>query len=141
LKGIWDDRKNLIPFQLRQEIIWEKGGVHNFNGTFFVNSTERIYIIAKKDWKPQREYIGLGEVWRIAPETDNPHPAPFPLKLAKRVVKSASCPGDICCDYFFGSGTLGVAAKELGRRFVGVEIEEKYAAIAVKRLRQGVLQF
>jgi site-specific DNA-methyltransferase (adenine-specific) len=140
-KGVWDDRKNLIPLPIRQTIIWDRCCMVNFNGTFYAPSTERIYIIAKTDWKPNKEYVGLGEIWRVPPETDNPHPAPFPVKLAKRVIESASPLGGVCLDNYFGSGTLAVAAKELGRKFIGIEISEEYCAIAVKRLRQGVLNF
>ena len=82
------------------------------------------------------------EIWNLTPETYNyKHPALFPVQLPRRLIKLYSYPGDIVLDPFLGSGTTAVAAKELGRKFIGIEIEEKYCEIAVKRLRQGVLDF
>lgn len=133
--GIYDDRKNLIPCNIRQEIVWDRCGGVNFAGTFFLPTTERIFIIAGKDWKPNKEYLGWGEVWRIAPETNSPHPAPFPLALAKRVVLSSSKKDDLIYDCYSGSGTTCVAAKKLGRRYIGIDISEKYCEIARMRLK------
>jgi site-specific DNA-methyltransferase (adenine-specific) len=48
-------------------------------------------------------------------------------------------PGDLVLDPFMGSGTTWVAARDLGRKCIGIEIEERYCEIAVKRLAQGVL--
>ena len=67
------------------------------------------------------------------------HPAIFPEKLAKDHVATWSNPGDVVLDCFAGSGTTLKAAKELGRRFVGVEINPEYVAICHKRLAQEVL--
>lgn len=69
------------------------------------------------------------------------HPAIFPEQLAKDHISSWSNPGDIVLDPFMGSGTTLRAAKDLGRKSIGIEIEEKYCEIAAKRLSQEVLDF
>ena len=69
------------------------------------------------------------------------HPAIFPDQLAKDHILSWTNPGDIVLDPFCGSGTTLKAAKDLGRRAIGVEISEKYCAIAKRRLQQEVLNF
>jgi site-specific DNA-methyltransferase (adenine-specific) len=140
MNGVYDDRRNLIPLPVRQEIVWDRCGMHNFSGSFYAPNTERIFIIAKDDWKPQREYLRWGEVWRIPPETDNPHPAPFPLRLAKRVIVSASEKGDIVYDPFLGSATTAIASIENGRQFVGSEIDPDYYAIAKRRIEEALMQ-
>jgi len=68
------------------------------------------------------------------------HPTQKPLALMKWCIKQAGEPQTIL-DPFMGSGTTLVAAKQLGRKAIGIEIEEKYCEIAVERLRQGVFQF
>lgn len=67
------------------------------------------------------------------------HPARMPFRMAKDHILTWSCPGDLILDPFMGSGTTLRAAKDLGRRAIGIEIEEKYCAIARDRLRQEVL--
>ena len=81
-------------------------------------------------------------VWRInnrARENNAGHPAPFPTTLASDHITSWTDPGAIILDPFMGSGTTLRAAKDLGRKAIGIELEEKYCEIAVKRLRQEVL--
>ena len=62
------------------------------------------------------------------------HPAPFPLELAERVVKLWSYVGDVVLDPFAGSGTTCVAAKKLGRRFVGFDVVAEYVRLAEARI-------
>ena len=64
----------------------------------------------------------------------NEHPTQKPLALMEKLVRLFTDPGDLICDPFAGSGTTGVAAIRLGRRFIGWEKDPKYHAIAVKRL-------
>jgi len=73
-----------------------------------------------------------------APEV-NGHPCPKPLKAWKLLLSNISLEGQTVLDPFMGSGTTLRAAKDLGRKAIGIEIEEKYCEIAVKRLAQGVL--
>jgi site-specific DNA-methyltransferase (adenine-specific) len=67
------------------------------------------------------------------------HPSPKPERLMLWLVSELSNPGDLILDPFMGSGTTLVAAKQLGRRAIGIEIEERYCEIAVKRLAQEVM--
>lgn len=69
------------------------------------------------------------------------HPSPRPLDTMKHIIGIATKPGQTIIDPFMGSGTTLRAAKDLGRKAIGIEIEEKYCEIAVKRLQQEVLKF
>ena len=69
------------------------------------------------------------------------HPAPMSPKLARDHILTWSVPGDIILDPFAGSGTTLWAAKQMGRRAIGIEIEERYCEIAAKRLSQEVFEF
>jgi DNA modification methylase len=73
-------------------------------------------------------------IWRINPNTRSGHPAAFPVELADRVVRYYSFEGDVVFDPFAGSGTTGVAASKLGRRFVLCESNVEYAGL----IREGV---
>jgi len=81
-----------------------------------------------------------GNVWRYAVGQDSTgHPAQFPEKLAKDHVLSWSNKGDLVLDPFAGSGTTLKAAKELGRKFIGIEVNPEYVEICNRRIAQEVL--
>jgi hypothetical protein len=67
------------------------------------------------------------------------HPCPKPLQWMRWLVGLASLPGETVLDPFMGSGTTLRAAKDLGRKAIGIEIEERYCEIAAKRMGQEVL--
>lgn len=69
----------------------------------------------------------------------NGHPCPKPFGTMLWLVRKGSLDGDVVLDMFCGSGTTLLAAKQLGRRAVGIEIEERYCEIAAKRLAQDLL--
>jgi site-specific DNA-methyltransferase (adenine-specific) len=64
------------------------------------------------------------------------HPCPVPLKLMKRIIQMTTNKNDTILDPFMGSGTTGVACKELGRSFIGIEIDKTYFDIATNRINQ-----
>ena len=66
--------------------------------------------------------------------SDNDHLTPKPIKLLEHLIKLFSEPGQIVLDSFMGSGSTAVAAKRVGRRWVGVELNPNYAAIGRKRV-------
>jgi site-specific DNA-methyltransferase (adenine-specific) len=70
------------------------------------------------------------------------HPTQKPVELMKWCIEMSKCPaGEIVLDPFMGSGTTLRATKDLGRKAIGIEIEEKYCEIAAKRMAQEVLAF
>jgi len=70
--------------------------------------------------------------WSMPENTD--HPTQKPEKLLAKLVLASSNEGDVVFDPFLGSGTTAVVAKKLGRKFVGMEIEEEYCLLAQKRI-------
>jgi site-specific DNA-methyltransferase (adenine-specific) len=79
-------------------------------------------------------------VWTI-PKTEGEHPTQKPERLAREFVSLFSDHGETVLDPFMGSGTTLRAAKDLGRKAIGIEIEERYCEIAAKRLAQEVFSF
>ena len=79
----------------------------------------------------------LSDVWHCNPAERNGHPCPKPQKLFKGILKDV--PAQTILDPFAGSGTTLRAAKDLGRKAIGIEIEERYCEIAAKRMAQEVL--
>lgn len=85
--------------------------------------------------KPVSETKLKGNVWSYQTGGKNfGHPAIFPLKLAEDHIKSWSNPGDTVLDPFMGSCSTGVAAKNLNRKFIGIELDKEYFEIAKKRI-------
>ena len=70
--------------------------------------------------------------WSMPENTD--HPTQKPEKLLAKIILASSKPGEVVFDPFLGSGTTSVVAKKLGRRYVGLEIDETYGCLAEKRL-------
>ena len=115
---------------------------------FKPGSVRRSRIGGFSTWEPVLLY---GEGWSIAndmlrlPDCTNHtpeaagHPCPKPLELFRWIIEGA--PDGTILDPFMGSGTTLRAAKDLGRRAIGIEIEEKYCEIAARRLAQEVLPF
>lgn len=68
------------------------------------------------------------------------HPCPKPIKQVEWMVARVSLAGETILDPFMGSGTTGVAAVKLGRRFIGIEIEERYFQIACRRIEEATRQ-
>jgi site-specific DNA-methyltransferase (adenine-specific) len=73
--------------------------------------------------------------WSMPENTD--HPTQKPEKLMAKLILASSRPGDIVLDPFLGSGTSAVVARKLGRSFLGIEREESYACLALKRLARA----
>jgi DNA modification methylase len=107
------------------------------------SATEEVFLFAKAltyYYNPAgvREQTGanLRNYWTLGPDVSgNGHPAAFPRELARRCILLGSREGDTILDPFGGSGTTGVAATELGREAILIELNPKYAEMGRKRSR------
>lgn len=134
-KGILQDRSEIVKgLPVRQIIIWYRSGGINFNPGYFLPTYEVIYLITKSEFKLKPKANEYSDVWSINPAVNNDHPAPFPLELARRCISSTNA--DIILDPFSGSGTTALAAKQLGRTYIGIDISEEYCDMARKRLQK-----
>lgn len=99
--------------------------------------TQNGHIKTGKDWVVKE--FGVEEnVWRIQNVSNGlGHPAAFPDLIAERHILTWSNPGDIVLDYFGGSGTTAVAARNLNRRYIVGDSSPEYCAVAEKRLSQA----
>jgi site-specific DNA-methyltransferase (adenine-specific) len=123
---------------VRQEIIWKRSGGINFSPAFYLPMHERISVIAKRDFRlKSKGASGVGDVWEEHQETNSAHPAPFPIGLPARAIETTA--PALTLDPFMGSGTTLRAAKDAGRRAIGIEIEERWCEMAVRRLEQEIL--
>jgi len=85
------------------------------------------------------ESVAVPNITRIAPEPNQFHPTQKPPSLVAQFIHWHTRKGDLVVDPFMGSGSTLVAARDLNRKSIGIEIDEKYCEIAADRLRQEVL--
>lgn len=133
-RTLWHPRC-LVPegLPVRQEIVWRRAGGINFAPTHYLPTYEVIIVIATEAWRlKSKGASGVGDVWEVPQESNNPHPAPFPVALPARAIET--CAPASVLDPFCGSGSTLVAAKQAGVRGVGIEKSEPYAEMAVDRL-------
>jgi len=142
-------------FWVLNDIIWRKSNpMPNFKGTRFTNAHETmIWATKSKDgkgytfnyqaMKALNDDVQMRSDWtlpicngneRIKVDGQKGHSTQKPEALLHRVIMSSTNPGDVILDPFFGSGTTGAVAKRLGRKFIGIEREDKYIAMATDRI-------
>lgn len=85
-----------------------------------------------------QEFTGYPrQVIKFDCETKTVHPTQKPVALMEYLIKTYTNPGETVLDFTMGSGTTGVAAMNLGRRFIGIERDDKYFAIAKERIEKA----
>lgn len=147
-----------LDFRILNEIVWFKpNGAPNLTGRNFAASHETLIWASKskqakhtfnyqlmKDFEAPSDSLRnpgkqMRDVWSI-PTTParekvlGKHPTQKPLELLRRFVVACSNPGDLVLDPFSGSGTTGVAAIGLGRRFIGIDNNPEYLELSRARI-------
>ena len=145
-----------IGFWILNDIIWRKTNpMPNFRGTRFANAHETLIWAARDEkatgytfnyqaMKALNEDVQMRSDWSLplcnghervkGADGRKLHPTQKPESLLHRVLLSASNRGDVVLDPFFGTGTTGAVAKQLGRHFIGIEAEADYAEAAMQRI-------
>ena len=146
-------------FTFEDNIIWEKPDgasprfgclVQNPFATWYLPNQTHENLLVYSQGEPRRERKTpldmtyalqfRGDVWRLRSETNSQHEAPYPVRLVAPPITFYTNTNEIVLDPFLGSGTTAYCAKKLGRKCIGIEIEEKYCEIAKKRLAQSVMR-
>lgn len=143
-----------IGFWMLNDVVWRKTNpMPNFRGRRFTNAHETLLWCARSQeskyrfnydaMKALNDDLQMRSDWllplctggeRLKKDGKKAHPTQKPEQLLYRVVLSSTEVGDVILDPFFGSGTTGAVAKKLGRRYIGLERDADYAALAEKRL-------
>ena len=132
-RGLLQDRADIMDgFPVRQIIIWQRAGGFNHNPGYFLPTYEVIYLIANPEFRLAPKAGGIGDVWQIRQDRGNPHPASFPVELARRAI--AATTAEVVLDPFIGSGTTAVAALREGRQYIGIDLSEEYCRMARQRV-------
>ena len=149
-------------FDFIENITWIKpdGSAINRNGGFFRsrkpkaykpnNVTESILIFQIDNGVLVDKYLHnhslvedgyeRTDAWYMNPQTKSEHPAAFPLKLPSKLIEYYSYINQVVLDPFMGSGTTGVACKNLNRKFIGIELDKNYFNIAKERIENAELE-
>jgi modification methylase len=148
-----------LGFWLLNDVIWQKpNAMPNFRGTRLQNQTEILlwasmgrqakYTFNYQALKNFNDDKQLGNIWdipvcrgaeRVADKDGNTlHPTQKPEALLYRVMLASTNAGDVILDPFFGTGTTGAVARQMGRHFIGIEQDANYIAAAEARINTVV---
>jgi DNA modification methylase len=132
-------RDRLYDYDSKEKAMGKRTGI-KFGGNKYGDSDD-----PKHNTKSGNEYVDNGmrnkrSVWTITTKPyKEAHFAVFPTKLPELCIRAGTKEGDLVLDPFFGSGTTGWVARELGRNYLGIELNPEYIKIAKGRFSQGVL--
>lgn len=148
--ALWQDKPAVVfgswriekPRNTQHRLIWHKQGQAPgpTKGPFMLQD-EEIYILGKgfvSSSPPMRSVITTKEN-RSVEVSKIGHPTPKPIGLMETLIQR--CPEGVIADPFAGSGATLIAARNLGRKVIGVELEEKYCELIATRLSQDAFDF
>ena len=117
----------LMSQRVEYVLVYRKDGSRTEPPSSEVKEASRLTI---EEWRTYTQNL-----WQIQTVPDSAdHPAKFPLELPSRLIKLYSFVGDLVLDPFVGSGTTAVAARYLGRHYIGIDIDPAYCELARRKL-------
>jgi site-specific DNA-methyltransferase (adenine-specific) len=146
---MWGNEKGFIvfghwkcerPTNIKHLVIWDKDKMPMGDATSaFATSHEEIYVGGNTaTWLNKRQQSIIRAKVQVGADRPN-HPTPKPIALMELLVSKTNT--GVIADPFAGSGATLVAARNLGRKSVGIELEEKYCEIIATRLSQQAFDF
>jgi len=141
----WAGLIDLVETQAQRVKYTAWGSYLSASAPYIYNPKECLIIAYKNKWKKGKgksslikdEFIEyVSGMWKYRAETKGLTKANYSLDIPMKAIKILSFIDDIVLDPFIGSGTTGVACKELGRKYIGIELSPKYIEIANKRINQ-----
>lgn len=128
--------------ECRNVIVWAKGGggMGDLAGDYIPEHELIMYL-------PKGRHVlrgkRVGNVWQVPkdPPSSYEHPTQKPVSLMGRAVSKSTDHGGVVLDPFAGSGSTLRAAADLGRRAIGIEVDERYCELIVRRMRQQTMDF
>ena len=118
----------------RKQLTSKKKGVHTFNYELMKEKNGGKQMKDVWEFKEPEPDFYVSSVTPKSEKLEGKHPTQKPLGLLRRIIEASTNEGDLILDPFMGSGTTGIAANELGRRYIGIEQEEEYLALTMRRL-------
>lgn len=134
----WIRKSNMI---LKDIIVWNRTAGPNVNKNGYVGVTEYIFWLIKQTknirFVRQQDIECKTNVWKIIPDKNTEHPAPFPLALPDNIIPNVS-QGEriIVLDPFMGSGTVAISALKHGCDYIGFDKYQKYIDMANERIEK-----
>ena len=129
---------------LKDIVIWDKNHAQPAMNPGCINRASELILIFESDKRAGRSLSNynfdrgtMEDIWRIPRErsVSKRHKAVFPLALATKAVTGFSKEGATVLDPFMGSGTTGLACKNLNRNFIGIELDPEYFQLSQERLK------
>lgn len=123
----------LNKFPIWCEIIWDRCGIGNPSRRYHIQE-ERVYQLKKpRKWNNKDS---LTNIWKIPPSRNEGHVCTFPEKLVENCLLPTTEEGDVVIDPYIGSGTTAVVAIKHGRKFIGIERDEKYFELCCNNIEK-----
>lgn len=125
-----------VRWPIESLLVWDKKWIGPGGTKGLRPSYELVALWAMERFKIENR--GLSDIQRFQWSSKKPHghPAEKPIGLMAWIIENATRPGDTVCDLFMGSGTTGAACVNLGRNFIGMELDQGYFEMAKRRIEE-----